>query len=958
MSAPPLPARPPPEGLEWCVPPAPTSPPVLVVASKDGEEVSRTDISGRAVTTFGRNSAMSDVALDHPSLSRRHAAVVRDAEGSVLLVDLGSSHGTFLNGTRLDQFRPAPLGPSDTFAFGASTRTYRVVVGGDDGAGAHPKAVAAARGQNEEEEEESSDDDIGPLPPSSAAAPSSSSSSTMFVRPAAAAAAAGNEEEEEDAAARAERRRREERLARDAELRAAIASMSSAPVAIRHPKIAGGAPAATADGDGDNDDVDGDHGVGGAAAAAAASASSSAGKWDAADDDDDEIEEAQDWNPGAGGESGAGGGAPELPFAFGRPAKAARPSGAGAGGDRGGGRAASGGNAGASSEDDDDGPGPAAPRGASAHSSSSSSSPPDAALLRLPISHEVSLAGHSKSVTALALDPSGARLATGSLDYGVKLFDFGGMDRTHRPFRELVPQDGSPVHALAFSPGGDRFVVATGGAQVRVFDREGHPLLTTVKGDVYLADVANTRGHVASVTAAQFHPTQKDTLLTASADGSVRLWDLARGKRAFDELCSGDVIKFKTARGQRAQVTAAAFSPDGKSIVAAVDDGSVQLVHVRSPGHKYPRVDAAVREAHEAGHTSCAVFSPDGARVATRGVDGTVRVWDVRKMSGDGPAAAVGGGGGGGGGASSSSSSSPASLLVSLTGLPSLSTTANVAWSPDGTLLVVGTAAAPGGGGSGGGGRVAVFEVAAVERRMRDVSSSASPLLQGPRSGLDAASVASYSAAVSPGSSAVLVLWHPRLNQVVVGCGDGVTRVLYDPSLSTNGALLTATKAPSKRRAAAEADMAAGAQGGAIYLPNALPMYREDAGPVWADKRGLREEDARAKTALAARVPARLSELPAYVTAGSKRTFTEHYMQSYRPEANLREQDPQRVLQMYASKAAGGGGGGGVGGGGGGGDGFYLRGAGVQAGGGLAERTLEEEVAEQEEAKRKRGGGR
>ena len=42
-------------------------------------------------------------------------------------------------------------------------------------------------------------------------------------------------------------------------------------------------------------------------------------------------------------------------------------------------------------------------------------------------------------VSALAFDPSGARLITGGYDYDVKLFDFAGMDSTLKPFRSLRP---------------------------------------------------------------------------------------------------------------------------------------------------------------------------------------------------------------------------------------------------------------------------------------------------------------------------------------------------------------------------------------------------------------------------------------------------------------------------------------------------------------------------------------
>ena len=38
-------------------------------------------------------------------------------------------------------------------------------------------------------------------------------------------------------------------------------------------------------------------------------------------------------------------------------------------------------------------------------------------------------------VSALSVDPSGARIATGSHDYDTKLWDFGGMDHRLKPFK-------------------------------------------------------------------------------------------------------------------------------------------------------------------------------------------------------------------------------------------------------------------------------------------------------------------------------------------------------------------------------------------------------------------------------------------------------------------------------------------------------------------------------------------
>ena len=74
----------------------------------------------------------------------------------------------------------------------------------------------------------------------------------------------------------------------------------------------------------------------------------------------------------------------------------------------------------------------------------------------LPLKNEAVMDGHRKVVSALALEHTGSRLLTGSHDYTVKMYDFNGMRRDLRPFREITPDDGYPIHALSWSPSGDQ----------------------------------------------------------------------------------------------------------------------------------------------------------------------------------------------------------------------------------------------------------------------------------------------------------------------------------------------------------------------------------------------------------------------------------------------------------------------------------------------------------------------
>ena len=102
------------------------------------------------------------------------------------------------------------------------------------------------------------------------------------------------------------------------------------------------------------------------------------------------------------------------------------------------------------SEYDADEPGPPSPPQIKAHNTAGQESEPeydpsepefdgDDDLPTFPTTHEIILKDHTKVVSALALDPSGARVLSGSHDYDVKMWDFGGMDARCKPFKSWEP---------------------------------------------------------------------------------------------------------------------------------------------------------------------------------------------------------------------------------------------------------------------------------------------------------------------------------------------------------------------------------------------------------------------------------------------------------------------------------------------------------------------------------------
>src|SRR3954465_4949754 len=66
---------------------------------------------------LGREHPSADLVIPDPGVSRRHARLLRD-NGTVILEDLGSSNGTYVNGQRISG--PVQLGAGDEVQIGAT----------------------------------------------------------------------------------------------------------------------------------------------------------------------------------------------------------------------------------------------------------------------------------------------------------------------------------------------------------------------------------------------------------------------------------------------------------------------------------------------------------------------------------------------------------------------------------------------------------------------------------------------------------------------------------------------------------------------------------------------------------------------------------------------------------------------------------------------------------------------
>ncbi|EIW86511.1 WD40 repeat-like protein [Coniophora puteana RWD-64-598 SS2] len=247
----------------------------------------------------------------------------------------------------------------------------------------------------------------------------------------------------------------------------------------------------------------------------------------------------------------------------------------------------------------------------------------DASEPEFPITHEAILKEHTKVISALAVEPSGARVLSGSHDYDCKLWDFGGMGTSPRSFKTWEPAGSYYVNDVKFSNNGQQVLVISGTIQAKIFDRDGEEKAAFVKGDMYIRDMKNTSGHVGELTQCAWHPKDPQSFITSSADSTIRIWDVENKRKQKTVI----VVKSKE-RGARTKVLSCAYSADGRVVSGACLDGAL---HVWNMSSNFVRPDKTIEGAHAMGtETGSVVFSVDGHTVLTRGGDETVKLWDLR----------------------------------------------------------------------------------------------------------------------------------------------------------------------------------------------------------------------------------------------------------------------------------------------------------------------------------------
>jgi WD40 repeat protein len=240
-----------------------------------------------------------------------------------------------------------------------------------------------------------------------------------------------------------------------------------------------------------------------------------------------------------------------------------------------------------------------------------------------PIEQRLSLPGRSDLVT-VAYSPTNPRLLATSSHVGtVTLWNIRAP--THALAVLHQPANSNGYDSAEFSGNGQRLVASSGNQQARIWT-VGDPKRSPAVLDLNRHRACTNPNAVtaAGINSVEFSPNSQ-LVVTGDADGTACIWNAATGlpvRRLTEPTgANGGVTGVAGVGGSG--IRWADFSPDSRRLVTASDDGTARVWDVGTGA----LLQVLVEPSGESINT--AWFSSDGKLVVTASNDGTSRIWNA-----------------------------------------------------------------------------------------------------------------------------------------------------------------------------------------------------------------------------------------------------------------------------------------------------------------------------------------
>ncbi|CAE6515178.1 unnamed protein product [Rhizoctonia solani] len=211
------------------------------------------------------------------------------------------------------------------------------------------------------------------------------------------------------------------------------------------------------------------------------------------------------------------------------------------------------------------------------------------------------LAGHTDLVHSLDFSPDGTRIASGSRDKTLGVWNAETGKRT----LGLLEGHSASVRSVQYSSNGTHILSSSYDHTVCIWDAlNGTRVLTLALSDLDIP--------MNEVTSVRYSPDSM-RIVSGSQSGMVCLWDTQTGEPVFGPF-----------KAHESPIESIDYSPDGQHIVTGSDDGTLRV---------WSAMDGSMVLGPLVGHTApitSATYSPNDKHIISGSADGSICIWDAQ----------------------------------------------------------------------------------------------------------------------------------------------------------------------------------------------------------------------------------------------------------------------------------------------------------------------------------------
>lgn len=213
------------------------------------------------------------------------------------------------------------------------------------------------------------------------------------------------------------------------------------------------------------------------------------------------------------------------------------------------------------------------------------------ALSNLENREPITLKGHTEQVRTIAFSPDSAKIASGSTDTSIIIWDI-----EKRQIIKKLTDHQTSINSLDFSPDGKKIISGSNDQTIKIWDAVSYQLLDTIKFNNTVSTVA-------------FSSDSRQFAVVCN-DSKTDIFDTESKKLIF------------SLEGHKGIISTVVYSPDGKQILTSSQDGTAKIWQANDGKL------VATLSSHKSLLTS-ASFSSDGQHIVTTSNDHTLKIWEV-----------------------------------------------------------------------------------------------------------------------------------------------------------------------------------------------------------------------------------------------------------------------------------------------------------------------------------------